>query len=319
MTSKLKMSYWYPGGIAENPLIESMRNSNIVSDGRAEVRYREDWRVLAIIDGDVLAYQACRPRWEKKAVPKEGVVHIPLGLDGKRIPLEFSESEDREYLEESWDNFKRDLMVLLESIYCTDFLMAVKGEDNFRNLLYPEYKMNRHKDVNKQNLFVPVLRKLAVMEDLAVEAHGREADDLMSIWANEARAAGHDFIICSIDKDLRCIPGRHYFMRRNHEKIFDMSEDEAIRFQYEQFLKGDSTDNITGVPKVGEVKAKRILEPYDTEEEFQECVVEQYMLAYADAWEEQLIMNCRLIYLQKHRHDYFNCKDWPVIKAIKGI
>lgn len=274
---------------------------------------------LAIIDGDVLAYQACRPRWEKKADIREGVAHIPLDEDGKRVPLEFDQEEDREYLEESWSNFKRDLQVLLESIYCKDFLMAVKGEDNFRNLIFPEYKMNRHKDPNKQNLFVPTIRKLAVMEDLAVESHGREADDLMSIWAHEAMKAGQDYIICSIDKDLKCIPGAHYFMRRNHEKVFHMTEIESLRFQYEQFLKGDSTDNILGVPRVGEIKARRILAPYYTEEEFQECVVEQYMLAYEDEWEVQLIINGRLIYLQKHWHDYFSINNWPVVKALKGM
>jgi 5'-3' exonuclease len=273
--------------------------------------------MIAIIDGDVLAYQACRPRWEKKADIKNGISKILLDGDGKRVPLEFTKEEDRSYLEESWANFKDDLQKLLETVYCTDFLMAVKGDNNFRNTLYPDYKMNRHKDVNKQNLFVPTIRKLAVMEDLAIESTGCEADDLMCIWAHEAREVGEDYIICSIDKDLKCIPGRHYWMRRGHEKLFEMSEPEAIRFQYEQFLKGDPTDNILGVPRVGEVKAAKILAPYDTEEEFQECVVEQYMLAYGDEWEEQLIINGRLIYLQKHKYDFFSINNWPVVKSLK--
>jgi hypothetical protein len=274
--------------------------------------------MLAIIDGDVLAYQACRPRWEKKASNKDGIAYITLDNDGNRVALEFTEEEDRYYLEESWNNFQKDLDVLIGRLFCTDFLMAVKGENNFRNLIFPDYKMNRHKDLNKQNKFVPIIRKLAVVSDLAIPSDGREADDLMRIWAEEARLAGQDYIICSIDKDLRCIPGRHFYMRKNEEKVFEMTEEAALKFFYTQLLKGDPTDNILGIPKIGEIKAEKLLRPFNTEEEYQECVVEQYLTAYNEEWEEQLIINGRLLYLQKHRYDYFSINEWPVVKALKG-
>jgi 5'-3' exonuclease len=269
---------------------------------------------IAIIDGDVLCYQACKPRWEKKARVTNGMSFISLDDEGKRIPLEWTKEEDQQYLEESWENLKSDLRFLLDLIYCDKYLMAVKGSNNFRNKLYPEYKLNRHADPNKQNAFVPVLRRLAAAEDLAVEATNFEADDLMRIWATQAIEAGDDYVICSIDKDLKCIPGKHYLMHK--KELITISEEQAIRHYYEQLLKGDPTDNIPGVPRVGEVKAERILKPFSTEQEFQEQVVDQYIQAYGDEWFSYLMSNGKMIYLSKNESDFFTCKDWPVVQEL---
>jgi len=251
----------------------------------------------------------------KKAKIEEGISYIKLDENGKRIPLEFTKEEDRYYLEESWDNFKKKLQELLDEVFCEEYLMAVKGENNYRNLIMPSYKMNRHTDPNKQNRFVPTLRKLAIAEDLAVAADGMEADDLIRIWAEEARAKDIDYVICSIDKDLKCIPGQHYSMKV--KKLFTISEKEAIRHYYCQLLKGDPTDNVLGVPRVGEVKAERILNLCKDEEEYQEAVVEQYMLAYGDGWYEQLLVNGRMIHLMKHTNDFFNPAVWPVVRELR--
>jgi len=269
--------------------------------------------MLAIIDGDVLAYMACESRWKKKA--KDNISIISLDENGDRIPLQFTKEEDRYYLEESWENFKEMLQALLDEVFCEEFLMAVKGENNYRNAILPTYKMNRHKDPNKQNIFVPTLRKLAVAEDLAIAAHGMEADDLIRIWAEECRAYGIDYIICSIDKDLRCIPGNHFLMR--DKKIITINEKSAIRHYYCQLLKGDPTDNVLGVPRVGEIKADRILTACSDEEEYQEAVVEQYMIAYGEGWFEQLLVNGRMIHLLRSHRDFFDPKEWPVVKELR--
>ena len=270
---------------------------------------------IAIIDGDVLCYQACKPRWEKKARIQDGLSFVSLDDDGKRVPLEYTKEDDRKYLEESWNNLQKDLKNLIETVYCDDYIMAVKGPGNFRNLMYPEYKLNRHADPNKQNEFVPVLRKLAVAEDLAIEADGREADDLIRIWAEQARAAGIDYVICSIDKDLKCIPGKHWLMHK--KELIVVSEEEAMRHYYEQLLKGDPTDNIPGIPRVGEVKATKILEEYTTEADFQERVVEQYIVAYEDGWRDYLLSNGKMIHLQKTPDDYFHLQNWPIARELE--
>lgn len=273
--------------------------------------------MIAIIDGDVLCYQACLPRWEKKARIQDGFNYISLDEHGKKIPLEFTKEENRKYLEDSWARLQKDLKELLETVFCTEYLMAVKGPGNYRNLMYPEYKLNRHADPTKQNEFVPILRKLAVHEDLAIESDGREADDLMRIWAEQAIAAGDDYIICSIDKDLKCIPGKHYLMHKDKKHTIVVSPEEAMRHYYEQLLKGDPTDNIPGVPRVGDVKATKLLAPFTTEYDFQTQVVEQYLIAYGeDLWKDYLLSNAKMIHLQKHPNDYFSFDNWPLVREL---
>jgi 5'-3' exonuclease len=273
--------------------------------------------MLAIIDGDVLCYQACRARWQTKAKIKEGVNYVQLDQDGKRVPLQFTKEEDKKYLEDCWENLKEDLQTLLDTVYCSDYVMAVKGEDNFRELLHPGYKMNRRKDLSKRNIFVPVLRKLLVHENYAVEALNREADDLLRIWAEEARSKDIDYIICSIDKDLKCIPGKHWFIHKN--EMVEISEAEAMHHYYWQLLVGDSGDKIPGVLGCGKKTADILLALCKTEEEYQEVVVEQYIFIYGDEWKEQLLVNGRMIHLQRHVHDYFNPREWAIIRGLEGV
>ena len=272
---------------------------------------------IAIIDGDVLCYLACKERWKEKARIEDGVSYISLDDDGKRKPLEWTKEEDRKFLEKTWVILQKELRILLEEVFCTEYIMAVKGENNYRNMMYPDYKLNRHKDPNKQNVFVPTLRKLLVMEDYAVEADGFEADDLIRIWAEQCKLHGIDYIICSIDKDLKCIPGKHWGMKK--KKMETVSEDEALKHYYYQLLKGDSTDNIPGVPGIGEKTALKLLAPLSTEEEYQECVVEQYMLMYGDAWEDWLLFNGKMIHLMKDPNDYFTLKNWQVAQVIREM
>jgi 5'-3' exonuclease len=271
--------------------------------------------MLAIIDGDVLAYQSCRSRHNRDNSP------IQLDSNGQKIPIKYTAAEDAKYLRECWDSFKRELNKLIEKLYCSDYIMAVKGHGCYRKLLYPDYKANRHDKPQStpQNEFVPVLRKLAIHEGYAIPANDCEADDLIRIWAEEARRAGQDHIICSIDKDLRCIPGRHYVMHYDSEKqkILSISEDEARRHYYQQLLKGDPTDNIPGVPRVGPVKAEQMITACSTEQEMQETVVEQYLIAYGpDDWYSHFLINAKLIHLQTTHFDYFDCSHWPIIQEL---
>jgi 5'-3' exonuclease len=271
---------------------------------------------IAIIDGDVLCHLACKNRWEKK-VPvilnenNELVTYVRLDADGKRKPLEYTKDEDRLFLEESWENFRRHLDSLLEALYWPEYLMAVKGENNYRNRLYPEYKQHRHRDPTKQNVFVPILRQLAVAEDIAIAADEIEADDLIRIWAEQAKSAGIDYIICSIDKDLKCISGKHWDVKKNI--MIHVSEEEAMQNYYIQLLKGDPTDNIMGVPGIGDVKAQRLLAGCTKEDDYQKRVAEQYIAVYGKNWFHELVLNGRMIHIMRAYDDYFNPRSWPFV------
>lgn len=274
--------------------------------------------MLALIDGDVLAYLACESRWRNKS---DQVVVL---LD-KSQKL-FTKEEDRAYLEKAFMSLKKMVETVCDAIFADDYLMAMKSNHNFRDDMYPiilneektkaiwGYKANRWKPAGESNAFVPIMRKLAVMEDLAIFAQGREADDMLRIWATEAELAGEDYVIVSNDKDLGCIPGKHYNPKTN--KFREVSKHAAMRFYYQQLLMGDPTDNIPGVPNIGPVKAEAYLANIDDEEEMQYIVVEQYLNAYGDKWREYLLANGKLIYLQKHSGDYFHLANWAVANDV---
>ena len=284
--------------------------------------------MLAIIDGDVLAYQACRARWGN-TITQDNVRVRELDDDGRIIQDAYSKEQDAQYMRDSWKNFQQDLGDLLETVFADDYVMAVKGDGDFRKLLYPDYKMNRHgDDVAKRYIsdFVPAIRQLAVLSDIAIPANMCEADDLVRIWAEEARAAGQDFVICSIDKDLRCIPGLHYVMHTDPKKRgpLTVTEDEATRFYYAQLIMGDPTDKIPGVPRVGPVKANAMIAGCESVEEMQEAVVRAYLKAYPieehgpNGWFEQFLLNGKLIHIQTRWDDYFECHKWPIIQELRG-
>jgi len=262
--------------------------------------------MLALIDGDELCYGACESRWRNE----KGQVVVLLNKEEK----EFTAEEDRRHLEKSWKNLQRLVQETCNKIFASDYLMAVKGPTNYRDDMYPAYKQNRKKPASKTNNIVPLLRKLAVREDLAIEATYREADDMLRIWATQATLAGDDFVIVSQDKDLDCIPGKHFNMRKN--VLREVSAHDALRFEYRQLLSGDPTDNIPGVPQIGPIKAEAFLANTITEEEMQEIVVEQYLNAYGDEWRAYLLSNGKMTYLQKHANDFFTLADWPVANGV---
>lgn len=270
---------------------------------------------MLIIDGDVAIYHSCKPRWLDAL--KDDTHYISIDEDGNKILPTYTEEETKEYLEECWKNLKDKLNFLFDKFYTTDYLMAVGGSWNFRNYMYSEYKANRHKKPSPQREYVNILRQRAIKEELAVPSEGGEADDLIRIWAEECKFNHIDYVVCTIDKDLKCIPGKYYNMSK--DTLEEIPEEDAMRYFYEQLLKGDSVDNIPGLFRVGDVKAKKWLEPYHTELDFQEVIVSKYIEYYGDNWYDQLLSNGKLLYLQKHEYDFFNLRNWPLVQELRQL
>ncbi len=87
-----------------------------------------------------------------------------------------------------------------------------------------------------------------------------ESDDAISIMANILSKNDRtiNYVVCSSDKDLDQIPGNHYNTKTTERYYVD--PDKASACYWRQALMGDSTDNITGIPKVGPKTAEKILE-----------------------------------------------------------
>jgi 5'-3' exonuclease len=275
---------------------------------------------MAIIDGDVLCYLSFEPRWEYSVDAQGQKIMVYDEERQKFVPKmrEYTKDEDALYLRQTWDRFKRKLTELVEKLYCDDYLMAVQGDYNFRSEVYDLYKNNRSSKSKPSEMsrFIPTLRKLVVHEDLGIASHGCEADDYIRIWARQCEENGKDFVIASIDKDLKCIPGKHYNIKS--ETIEEISHEQALRLYHEQLLSGDQIDCIPGIPGIGPIKATRALQDCKTLDEFQCRVVEVYIDSFGENWKQHLLANGKLIHIMRHETDWFNLQDWPVIQSLEN-
>lgn len=118
-----------------------------------------------------------------------------------------------------------------------DYQCFLSGEDNFRYLLYPEYKGNR---IGKPKpIHLEAIREHIVRYHSGKIINGREADDELCI---EHAARGEGSIIASIDKDLLQSPGWHFNFVK--EVVTYVTPLDGLRAFYTQVIAGDGADNI---------------------------------------------------------------------------
>ena len=122
-----------------------------------------------------------------------------------RCSASIKEGEDLEVALLRVDKLVRDI---LEQVQATEYLVFLSGSNNFRKKLNPEYKANRKDQVPP--LYLQDCREFLVTEWKAKLSYGQEADDDLGVNQTD------DSIICSLDKDLRMIPGKHYSGKLEH-------------------------------------------------------------------------------------------------------
>ena len=143
-----------------------------------------------------------------------------------------------------------------------------------RRAIYPEYKANRHPAPPDFYQQIPILRQL--LEALGwpfYEVDDYEADDIIGTLSKQANRAGIHTVIASSDLDMLQLIDNDtevYALKKGLSSI-DRFDVKAFQAKYgirvDQFLdlkslKGDSSDNIPGVPGVGEKTAVALLQKY---------------------------------------------------------
>jgi DNA polymerase-1 len=141
---------------------------------------------------------------------------------------------------------------------------------SFRKDLFEAYKANRPpapEDLQQQMVRVREIVEAWGMNP--VEAEGFEADDLIATIVREAREAGKRVVIVSADKDLLQLVGHDVVMYDTmRDKVFGPEETrekfgvEPAQVRDLLSLMGDSSDNIPGVPSVGQKTAAKLLNEY---------------------------------------------------------
>ncbi len=150
-----------------------------------------------------------------------------------------------------------------------------RKEKTFRHEAAPEYKAQREAqpDILYQQMDI-IKEMLGVMGIAAIDAAGFEGDDLIATIAEKAEQAGEDLLIVTGDRDTyQLVRDPHIRVLYNKRGVSDYAlYDEAgivertgvTPAQYSQYaaLRGDPSDNLDGVPGVGEKTAAKLMTKY---------------------------------------------------------
>lgn len=149
---------------------------------------------------------------------------------------------------------------------------------SFRREIFPEYKANRAETPEDILLSVPYVKRIVEAMCIPVlEVPGYEADDVIGTLAYKGVEAGYDVFMVTPDKDygqLVCDNCKIYKQKGNDG--IEIVGREAIREKYgienPQLVRdilalwGDASDNIPGVPGIGEKTACKLVQEWGTVE-----------------------------------------------------
>lgn len=149
------------------------------------------------------------------------------------------------------------------------------GGRTFRNDIYEDYKAHRppsHPDLSAQQ---PYIRDAARAFNIAgVELENYEADDLIATYTRMALEEGMEVVVTSGDKDLMQLvqPGVRVFnpfkwQMYDREDVIEKWGVEPEQIVDLLALMGDASDNIPGVPGIGQKIGAELLRKYGTLEE----------------------------------------------------
>ncbi|GAA2449600.1 DNA polymerase I [Actinomadura vinacea] len=148
------------------------------------------------------------------------------------------------------------------------------SRQTFRTEAYPEYKAGRARSPEEFNDQLEILdRLLAAMSVPTLRVPGFEADDVIATLAAAAEAGGFEVLISTGDRDVLQLVGPDvtvlYYYRTATEMVRYTPELVEEKYgltprQYPDFaaLRGDPSDNLPGIPGIGEKTAAKWIREY---------------------------------------------------------
>jgi DNA polymerase I len=163
------------------------------------------------------------------------------------------------------------------------------GRPAYRHDVYDGYKANRRSSPDEFSSQLPLVREvLSALRIPVVEVAGYEADDLIATLVKEARDEGLPVLVVTGDRDnLQLIDDEHdvrVMMTRRGITDTAIYDEAAVGERYgvppERYidvaaLRGDPSDNLPGVPGVGDKTATKLVQTYGSAEEVVAHAAEQ--------------------------------------------
>lgn len=208
---------------------------------------------LAIIDGKSVFYRGyyAMPGLSlKDGTPTGGVYGFA------NLAIELIKKLEPDYVAVAWDKPKTNIRK--------------------RREIYPEYKANRKPAPADFYEQIPILHELLEAFGWPLyELDDYEADDIMGAFAKQAGEKGIETDLLTSDLDSLQLIAPHTKVYALKNGLSNLEEFDVEHFEkkygisVEQFLdlkslKGDSSDNIPGVPGIGEKTAISLLQEYET-------------------------------------------------------
>src|SRR3954466_2249870 len=206
---------------------------------------------LMLLDGNSLAYRAFFALPTDMATASGQVTNAVFGFTSMLVNLLKDHRPDA--IAVAWD----------------------RPEPTFRHEALDTYKANREAapDILRQQLGL-VRQVLDALDIVMLEKAGVEADDIIATLATEARDRGDDVIIVTGDRDsYQLVEDPHVKVLYNRRGVSDyvLYDEAGIKdrtgvtpVQYPEYaaMRGDPSDNLPGVPGVGEKTAAKLINDY---------------------------------------------------------
>ena len=175
--------------------------------------------------------------------------------------------------------FLNIMFKILEEEQCDHLAVAFDlKEPTFRHKMYGEYKGTRKPMPEELREQVPLMKEVLQAMDIPIlTLAGYEADDILGTVAKRMAARGVEVSVVSGDRDLLQLADERIKIRipktsRGATEVHDYYPEDVKR-EYQvtpaefidvKALMGDSSDNIPGVPSIGEKTATAIIAAYGT-------------------------------------------------------
>ncbi len=171
--------------------------------------------------------------------------------------------------------FSNMLTKLMQELQPDSLVIAFdKGKHTFRTDMFPEYKGTRQKTPQELLAQIPLLHAYAKAFGITfLEKDGYEADDIIGTLATKAAAEGLDVMVVTGDRDALQLVRKNLRVMLTKKGISEMKVYDEAAFEEEYQMKpmalvdlkglmGDASDNIPGVPGVGQKTATKLLLEY---------------------------------------------------------
>lgn len=196
-----------------------------------------------------------------------------------------------------------------------------KKGPTFRHEKYKEYKATRVKAADELYMQIPRVKELVKAFNIPIyEMSGFEADDLIGTIAKKEEAAGIENIVVTGDMDLlqliddgtkvyklgRGIADGTLFNKELTKDKYGINPDQVVDYKA---LRGDASDNIPGVPGVGEKTAISLLSEYKTLDNLYRQITQNTQEVLEKI--KPRILNL----LKEHKKDAFLSRELATIKC----